>query len=230
MTAQREPIARYPSEDEPMIDHAERLVRASERQTHRIWLEDGLDELMGSGLALTAVGALIALRISPLFFPIFMLIFGLGALAQLWLFARLKARIADPRTGYFRPRMLAPGRYITRLSPRAARLIVVGLGLAGGMIPLVDANLPGPALSTLIWWATMVGSVVYSVVVTRRTGLRRLYLYAIVPLAAIVGRLAGLDAGLLMMAYLGGYGLIALVGGTLALRSYLRGHPRPAAP
>ncbi len=204
-------------------------IYARERQTHRAWLEDGLDELMGAGMVLAAAATLIALRFSPLFFPVFMLVFGLGPLAQLWLFARLKARIADPRTGYVRPRLLAPGRFITRLSPRAARLIVVGVGFACGTIPFLDARLPGPPVGTLIWWAAVVGSAGLAVYAARRTGLRRIYLYALVPPAAIAGRIAELDDDLLAIAFLVAYGLIALIGGSLALRSYLRARPLPVA-
>ncbi len=211
------------------METGQAALTGAERQTRRVWLQDGLDELMGAGMALAAAATLIALRSSPLFFPDSLLVFGLGPLTQLWLFARLKARIADPRSGYVRPPLLAPGRFITRLSPRAARLIVVGVGFACGTIPFLDARLPGPPVGTLIWWAAVVGSAGLAVYAAQRTGLRRIYLYALVPPAVTAGRIVGLDDDLLAIAFLVAYGLIALVGGSLALRSYLRTRPLPVA-
>ena len=212
-----------------MLDHAEQITRVSERQARRAWLEDGLEELMAGGLVLAAAGSLVALKLSPLFFPVFMLVFGLGPLAQLWFFTRLKRRIADPRTGYFRPRLNASGRYIARRSQRSATLIAVGVCLVGGAIPFLAPTLPWQELSHVIWWATVVGSAVLAGYTAWITGLRRLYLYAFVSLAAIAGRFAGLDDDLLVIAYLVADGLIALIGGTLALRSYLRRNPSAVA-
>lgn len=211
-----------------MFDNAERPVSATERRMRRTWLEDGLDDLMAAGLALAVTATLVALKFSSLFFPVLLLVIGLGPLAQLWLFARLKERIADPRTGHVRPRILAPGRVVARLSQRSATLIAA-VCLAFGIIPFFSPTLPGPELGALVWSATLVGSAILAVYIARSTGLRRLYLYALVPLVVLAGWLVGLDDDVFVIAWLVAFGSIALVGGSLALHAYLRAHPLPVA-
>ena len=213
-----------------MAHPIDRLAIDGERRTHRVWIEDGLLELMAAAGALTMVGALIATRIHFLFWFAFVLLatYGLPHVARFYF--RLKARLADPRVGYVRPRPSAYVRWVATLSRRTAMLVFVGASVASGAVFGLIPNLLGVDAEPLLGWLPVAVLTAFPAYTAWRTGLRRFYLYALVPPATEVAtRLAGLDDLLRFAINLGALGALGAVSGGLALRAYLRAHPLPAS-
>ncbi|MDP9365160.1 MAG: hypothetical protein M3Q10_13210 [Chloroflexota bacterium] len=213
-----------------MAHQIDRLAIDGERRMHRVWLEDGLDELMGAAWVLTAAAAMIATRVHFLFWFAFMLLPLFGLPHALRLYYGLKARVADPRVGYVRPRPSAYVRWVATLSRRAAMLVFVGASAAWMAVFNLIPSLLGVDAGPLIGWLWGAASTALPAYTAWRTGLRRFYLYALPPpVAQVVGRLAGLDDLQRFTAHLAALGVLAAVSGGLALRAYLRAHPLPAA-
>ena len=204
-----------------MAANTTRLAVDAERRVRRAWQEDGLDELVGGVIALTAALALGAAAISPAFLIAFPTLSLVALVAYLTLFVRLKARLARPRTGYVRLRR-TPVNY-------AASAVVILIGVLGMAEPLLDPRLPGPELDAVNWWLTLAFVAALALHTGRNTGLRRFYLYALLPPAVeIAGRLADLDEMARVVLLLLVAGLTSLVAGAAALSGYLRSHPLPA--
>ena len=204
-----------------MAANTTRLAVDAERRVRRAWQEDGLDELIAGAFALTAALALGAAAISPAFLGAFPTLCLVALVAYLTLFARLKARLARPRTGHVRLRR-TPVHYLSSA-------IVILIGVIGMADPLLDPRLAGPDLGVINWWLTLAFVAAIALHVGRSTGLGRFYLYALLPPAVeIAGRLADLDEMARVVLFLLVAGLTSLVAGAAALRGYLRSHPLPA--
>ena len=201
-----------------------------ERRTRRVWIEDGLIELMAAAAALTTAAALIATQIHFLFWFAFVLLATYGLPHVVRFYFHLKARLADPRVGYVRPRPWPHVRWLASLSRRTAMLVFVGATAAWvALVNLIPGSLDVNA-EPFFDWLGVAAWMALPVVIARRTGLRRFYLYVLVRLALEVAtRLAGLDESQRYLTNLVVLGALAAVFGGLALRAYLRAHPLPVA-
>jgi len=207
----------------------DRVAIDAERRTHRVWLEDGLDELMAAAGALTLAAALIATRVHFLFWFAFVLLTLFGLPHALRFYDRLKARVADPRVGYVRPRSSAYARWVARLSRRAAMLLCAGATAVWLTIFELIPNRLGIDAEPLLGWLSVAALTALPAYTAWRSRLHRFYLYALLPLGAqVAGRLAGLDDLLRFTTYLVAIGVLGTISGGLALRAYVRAHPVPA--
>jgi len=200
-----------------------------EERVRRYWYTDGIGELIG-GAMLIILGVYFAVQeylgedspVTAILQASMVLLFIGGAFVARLLVNSLKTRLTYPRTGYVEYRV--PER-----SPRARRIMVLGLGMVVAVSAAVIARLLGsPDLITAMS-GIMIG-VVLAVIAGRSTSLARFFVLG--GLACIIGMVVSfsrLPQGYALGLFYGLTGVAAVVSGGLVLGSYLRQNPLPAS-
>ena len=205
-----------------------------EWRLQREWMRDGLPDIFCGVfiLLIFGVGAGVswaAARHAWLFL-LFPVLIGGGSLALMSAFFRLKARVADPRVGFVRPRL----PFVLR-SPRHVRGFLIACGVVGSAVAFVGPPVRDrlyhhvPAVET--WWPLLwlvPGFVALAATGQRYEGTGHLRVAAVAVLATVLALRLGLSVreSVEWVTWpVIGVGLIAI--GAVALRSFLRAHPLP---
>ncbi len=189
------------------------------KRVYRYWYEDGLAEI-ATGCLFILVGLVLGAQglapsgsslgaIASLAFPV--AVVG-GVLAVRRLVNIAKERITYPRTGYVQ---------YGRPGPRRRLLSAVLGGSMGIVVAAVLAS--GPA--SLVWLPLLQGLIIGAFWLYMGTRLDLIRFYVLAALSALIGiaiALSGVADLWGSAAYFGGMGVVMVVGGGLALRSYLR--------
>lgn len=199
-------------------------------------MRDGLPDIFcgGSILLIFGVGAGVswaAARHARLFL-LFPVLVGGGSLALMWAFFRFKARVADPRVGFVRPRL----PFVLR-SPWHVRGFLIAYSAVGVAVAAVGPPIRDrlyhhvPAVET--WWPLLwlVPGLVALVLMRRRyEGTGHLRVAAVAVLCTVLAVRLGLSVreSVQWIAWpVIGVGHVVI--GAVALRSFLRAHPLPAS-